>query len=180
MPSCHINHTFGIIVAGAAPCGQSQRKAADFMKEYDEKKKTTDELNHEIKAATDVADYIEENRESFITTELSAHLNALLSQKKLKIADVIRGSLLGRSYVYQIFAGSKKPSRDKLIALAFGLRLSDEETQKMLRISGNRELYVRDERDALLLFSIQRKKDIMETDELLIDHGFPVLDTGRE
>lgn len=144
------------------------------------KKKTTDELNHEIKAATDVEDYIEENKGSFITTELSAHLNALLSQKRLKIADVIRGSLLGRSYVYQIFAGGKKPSRDKLIALAFGLRLSDEETQKMLRLSGNRELYVRDERDALLLFSIQRKKNIIETNEVLIDHGFNVLDTGRE
>lgn len=143
-------------------------------------KKTTDELNHEIKAVTDVEDYIENNKESFITAELSAHLNELLSQKELKIADVIRGSLLGRAYVYQIFAGNKNPSRDKLIALAFGLQLSDEETQKMLRLSGNRELYVRDERDALILFSIQRKRTIIETNELLLDHGFDVLDTGRE
>ena len=142
--------------------------------------KSTDELNHEIKAATDFEDYITNNKESLITTRLSAHLNMLLSQKGLKVADVIRGSLLGRAYVYQIFAEDKNPSRDKLIALAFGLHLSDAETQKMLKISGNRELYARDERDALILFSIQRKKSILETNELLIDHGFNVLDTIKE
>ncbi len=57
----------------------------------------------------------------------------------------------------RIFAGEKIPSRDKLIALAFGLRLSEEETIKLLKISGNRELYARDERDALILFALYHK-----------------------
>ncbi|MBD5490384.1 MAG: XRE family transcriptional regulator [Lachnospiraceae bacterium] len=142
--------------------------------------KSTDELNHEIESATDFVDYITNNKENLITTSLSAHLNMLLSQKGLKVVDVIRGSLLGRAYVYQIFSEDKNPSRDKMIALAFGLHLSGEETQKMLKLSGNRELYARDERDALILFAIHRKKNIMETNELLIDHGFNVLDTTKE
>lgn len=58
----------------------------------------------------------------------------------------MRGSQLDRAYVYQIFSGEKTPSRDKLIAIAFGMNLSDEETQKMLKLSGNRELYARDQR----------------------------------
>ena len=142
--------------------------------------KSTDELNHEIEAATDFVDYITDNKENLITTSLSAHLNMLLSQKGLKVVDVIRGSLLGRAYVYQIFAEDKNPSRDKLIALAFGLQLSEEETQKMLKLSGNRELYARDGRDALILFAVHRKKNIMETNEMLLDHGFNVLDTTKE
>ena len=142
--------------------------------------KSTDELNHEIEAATDFVDYITNNKENLITTSLSDHLNMLLSQKGLKVVDVIRGSLLGRAYVYQIFAEDKNPSRDKLIALAFGLHLSEEETQKMLKLSGNRELYARDERDALILFAVHRKKNIMETNEMLLDHGFNVLDTTKE
>lgn len=142
--------------------------------------KTTDELNHEIKAATDIEDYLSENKEHMLSHCLSDHLNMLLSQKGMSKADVVRGSLLDRAYVYQIFSGEKTPSRDKLIAIAFGLCLSDEETQKMLKLSGNRELYSRDKRDTLILFSIQRKKTIFDTNELLFSHSLPVLGTPAE
>lgn len=139
--------------------------------------KTTDELNHEIKTATDIEDYLSENKEHMLTHCLSDHLNMLLSQKKMSRADVVRGSLLDRAYVYQIFSGEKTPSRDKLVAIAFGLSLSEEESQKMLKLSGYRELYARDGRDALILFALQRKKTIFEINELLFNHDFPVLGT---
>ena len=142
--------------------------------------KTTDELNHEIKTVTDISDFLNKNKWNMMTHGLSEHLNLLLSQKNLSRADVVRGSLLDRAYVYQIFSGEKTPSRDKLLALAFGLCLSDSEAQKMLKQSGNRELYSRDARDALILFALQRKKTIFETNELLVDHGFNVLGVPKE
>lgn len=142
--------------------------------------KTTDELRHEIKAATDIEDYLASNREELITCRLSEHLNMLLSQKGISRADVIRGSLLGKAYVYQIFSGEKIPTRDKLIAIAFALCLSDDETQKMLKLSGNRELYARDERDALILFALQRKQSIFEVNELLFEHDLTILNGTRE
>ena len=137
--------------------------------------KSTDELNHEIRNATDMEDYLKRNKGNMITSSLSEHLNLLLSQKGIKKADVVRGSLLDRAYVYQIFSGEKTPSRDKLIAIAFGMKLSDDETQKMLKISGNRELYARDKRDALILFALQHKKTIWDTNELLYSHNLTVL-----
>lgn len=142
--------------------------------------KSTDKLRHEIKTATDIEDYLAENREHLLKDSLSEHLHMLLSEKGLTRADVIRGSLLGRAYVYRIFAGDKIPSRDKLIALAFGLQLSDPETQKMLKLSGNRELYARDGRDALILFALQRNMTIMDANGMLFEHGFAVLDTVKE
>lgn len=142
--------------------------------------KTTDELNHEIKEATNIEDYLTQNKEHMLMASLSDHLNMLLSSKKIKKSDVVRGSLLGRAYIYKIFAGEKKPSRDKLIAIAFGLGLSDIETQKMLKLSCNRELYARDERDALILFALQKNLSIFEINELLIDHDLSILDTSKE
>lgn len=136
---------------------------------------TTDELNHEIKAATDIEDFLTKNKDEMITCGLSGHLNKLLSQKGINRADVVRGSLLDRGYVYQIFSGEKTPSRDKLIAIAFGLGLSDEEAQKMLKLSGNRELYARDGRDAVILFALQRKKNILEANDLLSMHRLRTL-----
>lgn len=142
--------------------------------------KSTDELRHEIKNATDIEDYFVQNKDYLLKSNLSEHLHMLLSRKNLKRADVIRGSLLGRAYVYRIFAGDKIPSRDKLIALAFGLQLTEEETQKMLKLSGSRELYARDERDAMILFALQRQMTIMDANGLLLDHGLAVLDTAKE
>lgn len=142
--------------------------------------KSTQELNHEIRTTTDIEDYLEKNHENLLTCSLSAYLKTLLAQKGLSRADVVRGSLLDRAYVYQIFAGEKTPSRDKLIAIAFGLRLSDEETQTMLKLSGNRELYARDERDVLILFALQQNRTILETNELLFRHGLAALGIVKE
>ena len=136
---------------------------------------STDELVHEIKEVPNIEEFLKNNNENMIRQSLSEHLNELLLQKGLTRAKVVRGSLLDRNYVYQIFSGQRIPSRDKLIAVAFGLALSVEETQRMLKISGNRELYPRDERDALIFFSIHKGKKIIEANDMLDRYGFNVL-----
>lgn len=115
-----------------------------------------------------------------IPHNLPIHLDMLLREKGLRKADVVRDSGLDRKYLYQIFSGEKTPSRDKLIALAFGLHLTDEEAQTMLKVSGNRELYVRDERDTIILFALQKKMNISEVNGLLFDHGFDLLGSSEK
>lgn len=137
-------------------------------------------MEREMKQTDDIEDFLEKNRQNMITQTLPEHLNLLLLRKGIGIPDVIRGSMLDRTYVYQIFSGKKKPSRDKLIALAFGLYLSDEETQKMLKLSGNRPLYIKDERDVLILFALQKEMSILEVNELLFSHNFELLGSPSE
>lgn len=140
---------------------------------------STDDLEHEIKGATNIEDYLTKNKTYMLAHSLSDHLNMLLIQKGVSRADVVRGSLLHRTYIYQIFSGKKTASRDKLIAIAFGMHLSAEETQTMLKLSGNRILYARDQRDAILLFALNQHKTIMDANELLFNHHLDVLDTSK-
>lgn len=132
-------------------------------------------LNNELRAVSNIGSFLRKNKGNMIPRNLPLHLEMLLEEKKLKKADVVRDSQLNRKYVYQIFDGSKTPSRDKLIAIAFGLHLSEEEAQTMLKLSGNRELYPRDARDAVILFALQRGMTIIKTNDLLYDHGFNLL-----
>lgn len=134
-------------------------------------------LNDEIKQTSNIDSFLKRNQKFMVKQSLREHLDSLLMQKNLTIAEVARGSQIDRSYVYQIFSGDKKPSRDKLIAIAFGMRLSADETQQMLKLSGNRELYVRDERDALILFALQQNHDIFGANCLLHDHNYKILGT---
>lgn len=142
--------------------------------------KTTEELSNELKISTDIKDYLTQNKEEMQLQSLTDALHSLLNEKKISRADAARGSLLDRAYVYQIFSGERTPSRDKLIALAFGLHLSDTQTQAILKLSCNRELYARDKRDALILFALQHQMTIMETNDLLFAHNFTVLGTLQE
>ncbi len=136
---------------------------------------STLELEHEIKAATNIKDYFEKHGSHMLTYSLPEYLKLQLEQKGISRADVVRDSMLNRTYVYQIFDGRRMPSRNKLIAVAFGMHLSVEETQTMLKLSGYRNLYAKDARDAILLFALNQKKKVAETNELLFDHGLEVL-----
>ena len=138
--------------------------------------KTTDELVHEIKTSDDILDYLEKNSAEMQVDSLPEYLKGWLARKKLTKADVVRRSNLNRAYVYQIFLGRKYPSRDKVIALAFGLGLDAEEVQTLLKQAGYRELYPRDPRDALLLYAFSQGQGILEANELLFDHNIEVLE----
>lgn len=128
-----------------------------------------------LKNALSIKEYLRRNQDNMIPRDLSAHLMSLLKKKGIKRADVIRDTGLDKAYVYQIFDGRKNPSRDKLIAIAFGMHLNEEETQRTLKIAGYSELYPRVMRDAVILFAIQRGLDIWKTENLLYENGFPTL-----
>ena len=107
---------------------------------------------------------------------LTKYLEEWIQEKNLAKADVVRRSNLNRAYVYQIFLGRKYPSRDKVIALAFGMGLTADETQKLLKQVGYRELYPREPRDALLLYAVGHGKTILEANQLLYDNNIDVLE----
>ena len=106
---------------------------------------------------------------------LSEYLCELLDEKGLKRSDVVVRTGLDKAYVYQIFAGKKNPSRDKLITIAIGMKFREEETRRMLQLSGHRELWPKDERDALLLFAVQRGMSLEEVHTELECYGLDPL-----
>jgi len=131
--------------------------------------KSTEELLHELRSSTKIEKFIDNNKIEMLYDSYNVYLNSLLIHKNITKADVVKGSHLNRAYVYQIFLGIKMPSRDKVIALSFGLRLTFDETQSFLKKSGYRELYPRDERDSVVIYSHERKLDIRKANELLYD-----------
>ena len=138
---------------------------------------TSDALHKQIKGAGSFSEFWEQHKKQIVHQPLSEYLCELLDEKGLKRSDVVVRTGLDKAYVYQIFAGKKNPSRDKLITIAFGMGFSEEETQQMLQLSGHRELWPKDERDALLLFAIQRGMSLEEVHTELERYGLDPLAT---
>ncbi|MGN0636776.1 MAG: helix-turn-helix domain-containing protein [Huintestinicola sp.] len=137
--------------------------------------KNTDEMQQEILNADNIYDMLENNRESFSCEALSDYLKKLLEEKNIKPAEAVRRSGLDRSYGHQIISGRKAPSRDKLIALSFGMELSLDETNALLKASRNRTLYARDQRDAVIIYALANKLSIIETNQLLFDKSIEII-----
>ena len=140
-----------------------------------DKERSTDELMNEIKQTGEIKKFIERNESEFVSEPLHDILNRLLKEKNMKKSEVVARSSLNRIYGYQIFAGKRIPSRDKLIALCFGFKLNVEETDKLLKSAGFSELYARNKRDALIIFAINSRKSIFAANELLFENEFDIL-----
>ena len=138
-------------------------------------KKSTDELLNQLKKKTNIEEFFKENESELIFDSLSAMVTFYMSQKGLKKADVVRRSMLG-NYAYSIINGNrKKPERDKLIMLCFGLKLTSEEANLLQKKSSNGELYVRNPRDLVLIYALDRNQSVIEANNKLEEFGLDEL-----
>lgn len=137
--------------------------------------KSTDELMKILRSKPDADNFLKENENELIHYSLPELLQQYLTSKNLKKSDVIRDSYLDRTYAYQIFDGKHKPSRDKLLCLAFGLHLTVDETQRLLNTAQVSRLYPRIKRDILIITCLEKKIKIIACNDMLETNGEPIL-----
>ena len=129
----------------------------------------TEELLERLLASKSVDSYLE-NAET-PNRSLPDYLFELLHKRKLKRADVMRGSGLNGTVVYDIFSGKSRPGRDHAVMLALGLKANLRETQRILRLAGVAELWCKHRRDAVLIWCIEHGLTRAETDDELYRLG---------
>lgn len=139
-------------------------------------KKTTGELLDILRNTSDIDSFMEEEKENFVAEDLTAYLEKLLVEKKMTKSNCIKNSGLDRTYAYQIFSGTKKPSRDKLFALCFAMKLTEEEVQTLLKYSGYTPLYPRVPRDGVILWALNHHLSVDDVNGLLFEGDFALLE----
>lgn len=139
--------------------------------------KSTEELMNILKTKKTYEEFFEEEVGELCFSSVDEYLNLLIVEKKLRKSDIIQKSNLDKNYAYQIFNGIKKrPSRDKILMLAFGMSLNLNETKKLLKIAQQKDLYVRDPRDSVIIFCLNKGYTLMEVNESLLDYGLDCLE----
>ena len=127
----------------------------------------TQELLNRLETEDDIIILaFKENEGEFLTIDLRELLNELVAHKELKLSDIVRKSGQG-DYVYKVFNGDRKPSRDILIGIAIGMNLTFKETQFVLRIAKQAALDPRDKRDSILIYSINTGLEYPKVNDLL-------------
>lgn len=132
--------------------------------------KKTDDLMNTLISKRDLMSYMKENKEEMISVSLADCIAKLLDSHGVKPSEVIERGELTKSYFYQILNGEKKnPARDKLIQICFGIGLSLDESQQLLKYSGAGALYPRNKRDSAIIFALSSGYDLIRCNELLVE-----------
>lgn len=113
----------------------------------------TEELLDRLLASASIEQYLDEGLVSART--LTDYLFDRMEAHDLRRADVVRASGLNATVVYDIFSGKSRPGRDHAIMLAFGLKCTLRETQRLLRLAGVSELWCKQRRDAIIIWCIR-------------------------
>ena len=137
--------------------------------------KNTQELLDILKGVAQPEDYIEKEEDNLVKMKLHEYINNYLEDKGISKGQLIKNSGLDRTYTYQILLGDKKPSRDKVLAMCFALKLSFEEVQNLLKATGYPILYARINRDSIIIFALQHNITLTDTNELLFDSGYSLI-----
>ena len=112
---------------------------------------STEELEHQIRMSETPAVLTEKYYEA---PGIVVYMNNLLYEHGLTVQDVIVDCNLNRSYAYHLFNGNRRPTRNFLLELAFLLKLSEMEAQRLLKIAGRQPLYARNRWDATILYGL--------------------------
>jgi hypothetical protein len=88
---------------------------------------------------------------------------------------VIAKSGIQRAYGHQIFSGLRRPSRDKVIMIAFGFEMDYDKAQDLLTAARKSTLYPRIMRDAAIIYAFNKRLTLTETQDMLKELTLPVL-----
>lgn len=108
-----------------------------------------------------------------------SYLAFLVKKAGIKNSMLFEKAQIERSYGYQILKGSRVPSRDKVIALAFALSLDLDETNRLLKLADHGTLYANVKRDAVIIYCLIRHYSLIETNEVLSSYHYSILTEER-
>ena len=133
--------------------------------------KSTSELERELTGCANLRGYLKRNESALYTPDLSDLLHLELEKSGLTRAELLRRSNLNPIYGYQILSGKRRPGRDTLLCLCFGLGLRAAEAQGLLLHAGYAQLYVRDPRDSILFYALDSGMSLLACNQQLDVHG---------
>ena len=118
---------------------------------------------------------LEEELKSIYTDSFEKHLIKLINKKGLKNSEIYTAANMSRQYFSKILNGQVKPSKEKMLALAVGLRLNMDEATDFMRIAGYAFSPISQTDKVVEYFIVQEIYSVIKIDIVLFDYGLAPL-----
>ena len=118
---------------------------------------------------------LEDTLKSIYTESFEKHLQQLINKKGLKNSEVYATANISKQYFSKLLKGQVKPSKEKVLALAVGLRLNLDETVDFLRIAGYALSPISQTDAVVRYFILHEDYNVIKIDIVLFDYGLDPL-----
>lgn len=126
-----------------------------------------------------IKEFMEKNEAEMHLPSFNEYLSGLCADRGEVPERIIKRANIERSFGHQLFKGTKKPSRDTVLQLAFGFEADVDTAQELLKHAGMSALYPRVKRDAAIIYCLHNRFTIVETQNVLHDMKLPLIGGGK-
>ena len=134
--------------------------------------KSTTELLRELKRnSCSLPDYLSNHQDTFVNEDIKAFWESMIDGKNYSKSNIINKSDFSYCYFYEVINGRKMPTKDKVIRLCLVLKMTVDECQQALKISGRSALHPKNRRDSILIYAIEQKMTIAQCNKALAENG---------
>jgi transcriptional regulator with XRE-family HTH domain len=136
----------------------------------------TDELTNKLKECDDIDTFLDENVNEFSENAFREFLGDLLTKSKSNKTKLATETGMSTSYISEIFRGDKvAPGKNMLLKIAFGLKLTLDEVNRLLVLGGKAPLRSKLRRDAIVIYSVEKGLSLGQADDLLYQYNQPTI-----
>ncbi|MBR1743770.1 MAG: hypothetical protein IJ733_18270 [Lachnospiraceae bacterium] len=136
---------------------------------------TTRELWARLFQAPAVDAFFQENGDACSLPNFSEYINELCNVRQEKPGTVIKRSNIESSFGHRLFSGTRNPSRDTVLMLAFGFELLPDDTQQILKVARQTPLHPKVKRDAVIAWCLHHHNTVVEAQQILYEHHLPLM-----
>ncbi|MEA4896178.1 MAG: hypothetical protein VB064_13110 [Oscillospiraceae bacterium] len=129
---------------------------------------------------SDIKEFMENNADQLCLPSFSEYITGLCADNGDVPERVIKRANIERSFGHQLFKGTKNPSRDTVLQLAFGFEADVDTAQELLKYAGMSSLYPRVKRDAAIIYCLHKRFSIVEAQNVLHDMKLPLIGGGKQ
>lgn len=134
-------------------------------------KRTEDLLKQLMHSDISYEDYIAENEDSFIITDLNDFWKKTIEKSKMAKIDIINNADIGYTYFYNIVRGKSVPARDTIVKLFLAMQLGLADCQEALKLFNWASLHPKKKRDSIFIYALSHGLSLYETADMLDFQG---------
>jgi len=125
--------------------------------------------------ASNLEQFIKKYEEEINLPLFSEYITKLCRHSGQVPEQIIKRANIERSFGHQLFKGTRNPSRDTVLQLAFGFKADTDMAQELLKYARMSLLYPRVKRDAVILYCLNNCLTVVETQNVLHEMGLPLI-----
>ena len=136
--------------------------------------KDTTELLLELeqaKSTIEFQEFLKQNKATLRRETFGDYVLKLCAKYEIKASLLQPQIAMSKAQFYNLLNGTRHPSKESVLKMAFGLQATCEEADELLRIAGFQILDPKKKEDAILIFGLEQKKEPGKIDELLREYG---------